>query len=157
MNNMNKKLVLSASVLVSLGGCGRAMTPARQSDPAKPNIVIIVADDLGWGDPGYNGSAIKTPNIDKFSESGIQLTRFYTAPVCSPTRAGLLTGMYPNRFGIRENVIPPWRDYGLEPSNWLIPEFLEEQGYRHRAIVGKWHLGHSKPEYYPLNQGFTHF
>lgn len=156
-NKMNKKLIISASVLLCMGTNEKANTATRQDGPVKPNIVVILADDLGWGDLGYNGSAIKTPNIDKFSESAIQLTRFYTAPVCSPTRAGLLTGLYPNRFGIRENVIPPWRDYGLEPSNVLIPEFLEKQGYKNRAIIGKWHLGHSRPEYYPMNQGFTHF
>ena len=71
MNNMDKKLVLSASVLLSLGACDKAMTATHPSDMKKPNIVVIVADDLGWGDLGYNGSAIKTPNIDRFSESGI--------------------------------------------------------------------------------------
>ncbi len=157
MNKMDRRLLFSASVLLSMGFGDKAVAVARQAEKTKPNIVIILADDLGWGDLGYTGSSIKTPHIDKFSESGIKLTRFYTAPICSPTRAGLLTGMYPSRFGIRENVIPPWRDYGLEPSNWLIPEFLEKQGYKNRAIIGKWHLGHSKPEYYPLNQGFTHF
>ncbi|WP_423126814.1 arylsulfatase B [Gaoshiqia sp. Z1-71] len=129
----------------------------HSSAPDKPNIIIILADDLGWGDVGFHDSQIKTPNLDGLSETGIQLTRFYVAPVCSPTRAGLLTGMYPNRFGIRETVIPPWRDFGLEPSNTIIPEFLAEQSYRNRAIIGKWHLGHSRPEYYPTNNGFTHF
>ncbi|MGQ8335476.1 sulfatase-like hydrolase/transferase [Sunxiuqinia sp. A32] len=122
-----------------------------------PNIVIIVADDLGWGDVGFHGSWIKTPHLDKLSEEGVQLSRFYTAPVCSPTRAGLLTGMYPNRFGLRETVIPPWRDFGIDPSTTFLPEFLGEHGYKNRAIIGKWHLGHSRPEYYPLNNGFTHF
>jgi arylsulfatase B len=127
------------------------------AEQQKPNIIIILADDLGWGDVGFHGSRIRTLNIDRLAETGIKLTRFYVAPICSPTRAGLLTGMYPNRFGIRENVIPPWRDYGLGPSNTIIPEFLKEHGYRNRAIIGKWHLGHSRPEYYPMNNGFTHF
>lgn len=126
-------------------------------DVEKPNIIIIMADDLGWGDLGYLGSSIKTPNIDKLSEKGVQLSRFYVAPVSSPTRAGLLTGMYPNRFGLRETVIPPWRDFGIDPSHTMIPEFLSEHGYKNRAIIGKWHLGHSRPEYYPLNNGFTRF
>ncbi len=123
----------------------------------KPNILIILADDLGWGDLGYHGSDIKTPNIDHLAEVGLQLSRFYVAPVCSPTRAGLLTGMYPNRFGLRETVIPPWRDFGIDSSIIFIPEFLSEHGYKNRAIIGKWHLGHARPEYYPLNNGFTHF
>ena len=154
---MDKRLILSVSVLLGLGSGEKAAAGKRAGEAAKPNIIVIVADDLGWGDVGYHGSAIKTPNIDRLSETGVQLTRFYVAPVCSPTRAGLLTGMYPSRFGIRETVIPPWRDFGLEPANTLIPEFLEKQGYKNRAIIGKWHLGHSRPEYYPLNQGFTHF
>ncbi|GHV01055.1 hypothetical protein FACS1894159_08190 [Bacteroidia bacterium] len=68
----------------------------------KPDVVIIVADDLGWGDVSYHGSAIRTPNIDRLVRQGIELDRYYTAPVSSPTRAGLLTGRYPNRFGIRQ-------------------------------------------------------
>ena len=79
----------------------------------RPNVVIIVADDLGWGDVSCHGSVIPTPNIDRLIGEGIELDRFYTAPVSSPTRCGLMTGRYPSRFGIRETVIPPWRDYGL--------------------------------------------
>ncbi len=155
---MNNYLIIPAAYLLTLGTCTpvKAQTPSPRKG-AKPNIIILVADDLGWGDVGYHGSHIKTPHIDRLSEEGIRLTRFYVAPVCSPTRAGLLTGMYPNRFGIRETVIPPWRDFGLEPSATIIPEFLGEHGYLNRAIIGKWHLGHSRPEYYPLNNGFTHF
>lgn len=123
----------------------------------KPNVVIILADDLGWEDVGYHGGTIKTPNIDKLSEKGIQLNRFYTAPVSTPTRAGLLTGRYPNRMGVRDVVIPPWRDYGIEPNEIFLPQELEKAGYENRAIIGKWHLGHSKKIYYPLNKGFSHF
>ncbi|MDR0836596.1 MAG: arylsulfatase [Tannerella sp.] len=123
----------------------------------KPNIVIVLADDLGWGDVGYHGSSIKTPNIDKLSQTAIQLNRFYVAPISSPTRTGLMTGKYPNRLGIREVVIPPWRDYGIEPEEIMLPQELAKAGYENRAIIGKWHLGHSKKKYYPLNKGFTHF
>jgi arylsulfatase B len=123
----------------------------------KPNIIVIMADDMGWGDVGYHGSKIKTPHIDKLAEEGVRLNRFYVAPVCSPTRAGLLTGRYPDRFGLRETVIPPWRDFGLDPSEEFLPELLAKAGYKNRAIIGKWHLGHSRQEYYPLNNGFTHF
>jgi arylsulfatase A-like enzyme len=65
----------------------------------KPNVLVIVADDLGWNDVGYYGTDIRTPGIDKLAEEGIQLNRFYTAPICSPTRAVIMTGKYPNRFG----------------------------------------------------------
>ncbi|MFV0267801.1 MAG: arylsulfatase B [Draconibacterium sp.] len=146
-------------IFIFMGFVGgiNVQTAYGQATPDKPNIVIILADDLGWGDVGYHGSWIKTPHLDKLSEEGVQLSRFYTAPVCSPTRAGLLTGIYPSRFGLRETVIPPWRDFGIDPVVTMLPEFLGEHGYKNRAIIGKWHLGHSRPEYYPLNNGFTHF
>jgi arylsulfatase B len=85
------------------------------------------------------------------------MNRFYTAPVSSPTRAGFLTGRYPNRFGLRETVIPPWRDFGLDVEEETLADMLGKAGYSNRAIIGKWHLGHSRREYYPLERGFTHF
>ncbi|NEW81300.1 MAG: arylsulfatase [Mariniphaga sp.] len=123
----------------------------------KPNIIIILADDLGWGDVGFHGSAIKTPNIDQLAKDGVELTRYYAAPICSPTRAGLLTGRYPNRVGIRDQVIPPWSDFGLDTSVPLLPQMLAEAGYKNRAIIGKWHLGHATLQYHPMRRGFTHF
>ncbi|MDR2472234.1 MAG: arylsulfatase, partial [Tannerella sp.] len=138
-------------ISIAVTACAQAQTQP------KPNIVIIVADDLGWGSVGYHGSDIKTPNLDLLARTGVELNRFYTAPISSPTRAGLLTGRYPNRFGIRENVIPPWRDFGLDPEEETLPEMLAKAGYNNRAIIGKWHLGHSRKIYYPLNQGYTHF
>lgn len=123
----------------------------------KPNIVIILADDLGWGDVGFHGSSIKTPNIDQLAKDGVVLTRYYTAPICSPTRAGLMTGRYPNRVGIRETTIPPWSDFGLDTSEQILPQMLAEAGYKNRAIIGKWHLGHATLQYHPMRRGFTHF
>ena len=134
-----------------------AATAANAIGLAKPNVVIIVADDLGWGDLSYHGSVIPTPNIDRLIGEGIELNRFYTAPVSSPTRCGLLTGRYPSRFGIRETVIPPWRDYGLPVEEETMADVLGRNGYPNRAAIGKWHLGHSRLRYYPLNRGFTHF
>ena len=123
----------------------------------KPNIVILLADDLGWGDVGYHGSDIKTPNIDSIAQEGVALDRFYVCPMCSPTRAGFMTGRYPNRFGMMRAVIPPWRDYGLPTSEVTLPELLKTAGYNRRGIIGKWHLGHSKPDHHPLEHGFTYF
>lgn len=145
---------------MSLSGAAAALFPSEAlagKPKDKPDIIIIVADDLGWGDVGYHGSVIPTPNIDSFVRNGLELDRFYTAPISSPTRCGLMTGRYPDRFGIRETVIPPWRDYGLDPKERTIADVLGENGYANRAIVGKWHLGHAREEYYPLNRGFTHF
>jgi arylsulfatase B len=157
MGKRNLKYILLKIFLFNLGAIFTLEAGILFNNNNKPNIIIIVADDLGWGDVGYNGSKIKTPNLDRLSVEGIMLDRFYVAPVCSPTRAGFLTGKYPNRFGLRETVIPPWRDFGLDPENEMLPEFLAKHGYKNRAIIGKWHLGHSRPEYYPLNKGFTRF
>lgn len=137
--------------------CAAATLPGFLSAREKPNVVIIIADDLGWGDVSYHGSVIPTPNIDRIANEGIELNRFYTAPVSSPTRCGVLTGRYPSRFGIRETVIPPWRDYGLDEDEETIADVLGRNGYEDRAAIGKWHVGHSRKAYYPLNRGFTHF
>lgn len=123
----------------------------------KPNIIIILADDLGWGDVGFHGSDIKTPNIDQLAKEGVILNRYYTAPVCSPTRAGLLTGRYPNRYGLRETVVPPWSEFGVDTTEEYLPQMLAQAGYKNRAVLGKWHLGHASQKYLPLNRGFTHF
>lgn len=124
---------------------------------SKPNIIIILADDLGWGDVGFNGSDIRTPNLDRLSKEGVVLNRYYVAPICSPTRAGLMTGRYPNRFGLRQNVIAPWLDFGVDTTEEFLPQMMARAGYKNRAAIGKWHLGHSKRTYLPLNRGFTHF
>lgn len=124
---------------------------------SKPNILILLADDLGFGDVGFNGSDIKTPNIDRLATEGVQLTQFYCCPMCSPTRAGLMTGRYPLRFGLMRSVIPPQRDFGLSVNEETIADMLGKAGYRYRGMTGKWHLGHRRQEWLPVNRGFTHF
>ena len=123
----------------------------------RPNIVIIVADDLGWADVSFHGLQIRTPHIDRLAREGVELDRFYVAPVCSPTRAGLMTGRYPIRYGLMRSVVPPWRKSGLDISEVTLPEVLARAGYQHRGIFGKWHLGHSSVKYHPLHRGFTEF
>ncbi len=142
---------------VFLTACGLlvlALLPARAD---RPNIVIIVADDLGFSDVGFRGSDIQTPNLDRLAARGVVLERFYVAPMCSPTRAGLMTGLHPMRLGLARSVLPPHRDYGLDPQAETLPEMLARAGYPHRACFGKWHLGHLRPEWHPLAQGFNHF
>ena len=78
----------------------------------KPNIILMVADDLGWGDVGYHTSEIKTPNIDALAARGVQLDQFYVQPVCTPTRGALMTGRYPIRLGLQCGVVRPWADHG---------------------------------------------
>ena len=122
-----------------------------------PNIVLILADDLGWSDVSFNGGAIATPNIDRIANEGVRLDRFYVAPICSPTRTGLMTGRYPIRYGMMRGVVMGYHEYGLDPSATIIPELLAEAGYTHRGIVGKWHLGHAREQFRPLQRGYTRF
>ena len=123
----------------------------------KPNIIILLADDLGFADVGFHGSDIQTPNIDRLATEGVRLEKFYACPMCSPTRAGLMTGRYPIRFGLMRSVIPPQRDFGMPPEELTIAEMLEKAGYNHRGIAGKWHLGHRQKKWLPTNQGFTFY
>lgn len=122
---------------------------------SKPNIVYILADDLGWKDVGFHGSDIRTPNIDRLAETGVRLEQFYAQPMCTPTRAALLTGRYPMRYGLQTLVILPDQTYGLPTTERLLPQALKENGYS-TAIVGKWHLGHAKREYWPRQRGFDY-
>ena len=131
--------------------------PATVGAAKKPNIVIIVADDLGWADVGYHSDRIPTPHLDRIAHEGVELDHFYVFPMCSPTRAGLMTGRYPIRFGMARAVIPPWRHFGLDPSELMLPEALAKAGYQHRGVFGKWHLGHNNTKWHPNSQGFTHF
>src|SRR2546427_2756798 len=95
----------------------------------KPNIVYIVADDLGWKDVGFHGSDIKTPNIDDLARNGARLEQFYAQPMCTPTRAALMTGRYPFRYGLQTAVIPSGHTFGLATDEWLLPQALKEAGY----------------------------
>lgn len=121
----------------------------------RPNIVVILADDLGSHDVGWRGSEIKTPHLDALARRGARLNQFYVQPVCSPTRAALLTGRYPFRYGFQTGVVRPWARYGLPLEERMLPVALQEAGYE-TAIVGKWHLGHFRPEYLPTRRGFEH-
>ncbi|MEE1544956.1 MAG: sulfatase-like hydrolase/transferase, partial [Alphaproteobacteria bacterium] len=131
--------------------------PAAVAAVKKPNIVIIVADDLGWADVGFHSDRIPTPHLDRIAREGVELDHFYVFPMCSPTRAGLMTGRYPIRFGMARAVIPPWRHFGLDPGEVMLPEALAKAGYRHRGVFGKWHLGHNDAKWHPNSRGFTHF
>jgi arylsulfatase A-like enzyme len=121
----------------------------------RPNIVFLLADDLGSYDVGWRGSEIKTPHLDKLALSGARLNQFYVQPVCSPTRAALMTGRYPFRHGLQVGVVRPWAEYGLPLDERTLPQALATAGYQ-TAIAGKWHLGHFQPEYLPTRRGFQH-
>jgi arylsulfatase A-like enzyme len=116
----------------------------------RPNILVIVADDMGWADVGYHDSSIATPTIDRLARQGVELDQHYVAPMCTPTRAALLTGRYWSRFGNTtpsNNRVLPWK-------TWTLARALKQAGYA-THITGKWHLG-SKIEWGPKQFGFDH-
>jgi arylsulfatase A-like enzyme len=140
---------------VSAGSFG--WTPLATAQPAapRPHIVYIVSDDQGWKDVGFHGSDIRTPNIDQLAQGGARLEQFYAQPMCTPSRAALMTGRYPHRYGLQTLVIPSAGTYGLPTDEWLLPQALKEADYR-TAIVGKWHLGHADRKYWPRQRGFDY-
>ena len=121
-----------------------------------PNIIFILTDDLGYGDlSSYGSETIKTTNIDKLAEDGVKLTSYYAAqPVCSASRAAILTGAYPNRIGIY-NAFGPTSNSGINHDEYTLAEMLKDNGYK-TGIFGKWHLGSIK-EFFPTKHGFDEF
>ena len=120
----------------------------------KPNVVIILTDDLGWGDVSYHGGHIPTPNIDQLAKDGIELNRFYSNPICSPTRASLMTGLHIFNHGVvRPFMNPAAEQTGMPPELKIMPQYFYEAGYQ-TALSGKWHLGTAKEEFWPTNRGF---
>ncbi len=132
---------------------------AQKKQHTKPNIIVILADDLGYQDVGFNGCKdIPTPNIDRIAKNGAAFTNAYVAfPVCSPSRAGLMTGRYPQRFGHERN--PQYRPHdpnmGLPKSETTLAQTLKTVGY-HSGIIGKWHLG-ADTSNHPIRRGFDEF
>jgi len=127
------------------------------SGAPKPNVIIIYADDQGYGDLScYGATRFKTPHLDRMAAEGMKFTDFYvSAPVCSPTRSSLMTGCYPRRVGMHQHVLFPHSTRGLNPTEITIAELLRKQGYA-TACVGKWHLGHQK-KFLPTSQGFDYY
>lgn len=135
------------SLLLSLVTTLHTTTAATSQ---RPDIVFIIADDLGWADVAFHGGNAPTPNLDRIKREGIELTQHYVAPVCSPTRAGLLTGRCWSRFG----VTTPTNERALPWNTITLPRALKASGYD-TCLTGKWHLG-SRPEQGPNHFGFDH-
>jgi arylsulfatase B len=150
MKRARVAMVLVLGVSACLGG-----TPLQAASAPRPHIVYIVSDDQGWKDVGFHGSDIKTPNLDALAQGGARLEQYYSQPMCTPSRAALMTGRYPHRYGLQTLVIPSAGTYGLPTDEWLLPQALREAGYR-TAIVGKWHLGHADRKYWPRQRGFDY-
>lgn len=152
------KLVRLAAAVAFAGwtvGVGHAPPVAAESAARPPHVVYILSDDQGWKDVGFHGSDIRTPNLDALAQGGARLEQFYAQPMCTPSRAALMTGRYPHRYGLQTLVIPSAGRYGLATDERLLPQALKEAGYR-TAIVGKWHLGHADRKYWPRERGFDH-
>lgn len=143
--------LISFLLMISLlfEACGDITKSSTQD--GRPNFLVIIADDAGWNDVGYHGSAIRTPNIDRLASEGAQLNRFYVFPTCSPTRASLLCGMPASRLGIIAPISGRSKT-ALPDSLVTLPKALKEYGYK-TALVGKWHLG-LRPETGPSAYGF---
>ncbi len=122
----------------------------------QPHIVYILADDLGWHDVGFHGSAIRTPSLDRIAATGAILNAFYAQPFSSQTRAAMLTGRYPMRYGLQTLSVLPSSKVGLPEDERTLAQALKERGYR-TAFVGNWLLGHARPEYWPTRRGFDSF
>lgn len=144
-------LSIALSTVAALSGMATA-----QDQPAKPHILHIVADDLGWKDVGFNGCKdIQTPNLDQLAAGGAKFTQFYVQSMCTQTRAALMTGRYPFRYGLQTAVIPSVSAYGLDTEEKLMPEVLKAAGYK-TALIGKWHLGHADKKWWPRQRGFDY-
>lgn len=123
--------------------------------PPRPNILFLLSDDQGFADIGYRSAEVPTPHLDALAASGVRLEQFYVQPVCTPTRAALMTGRYPMRLGLQLGVIKPESRHGLPLTARTLPQALREAGY-FTALCGKWHLGNGAPEYLPTARGFDH-
>jgi arylsulfatase B len=138
-------------VLLALGIVCLGSLPLQAGETKKPNILIVISDDLGWRDVGYHDSEIKTPNLDKLARGGVRLERHYVYPTCSPTRAGILTGRNPSRFGIH-GPIAGKSTQSLPLDTLTLARLLQMRGY-FTGMIGKWHLG-LRPEVGPRRFGF---
>ncbi len=152
-------LVAGLALLLSLAACSGLTPGLERGSTTRPNIVLIFVDDLGYNDVSYNGATeIETPNIDRLAREGVVFSSGYVVqPTCGPSRAGLLTGRHPARFGMESNLpYAPFDDWhGLPVAETTIATYLRNTGYR-TGLVGKWQLGASPP-FHPLNRGFDYF
>ena len=151
---MRLMITAVALALVSGSAAVRAQEPQR-----RPNVVLVVMDDVGYGDYGaYGAPDVRTPNVDRLAREGVRFTDFYAAPNCSPTRAALITGRYQQRVSVEAplgNASTPAAELGLRPTGRSLPQLLKNNGYA-TGLIGKWHLGY-KPEFQPNAHGFDYF
>ena len=156
------KHYLAISIFVILGSAALTATATKTfsaegeaTSISKPNMVILLVDDLGWGDVGYHNEDAVSPHIDGIAAQGVEFDRFYVNPTCSPTRASLLTGLFSTTHGVRGPI--QWHSSEGLPLQWqTLPEHLKGVGYQ-THLVGKWHLGNANTAYWPQQRGFDSF
>ena len=154
-SNFLKCAGAGAAAMVLTGASSRAAEPAVVPAATRPNFVVILIDDMGYGDIEPFGSKVnRTPNLNRMAAEGLKLTSFYAAPVCTPSRAQLMTGCYAKRVSM-PNVIFPKCATGLNTEEKTVARLLRDQGYA-TMCIGKWHLG-DQPEFLPTKHGFDHY
>jgi len=153
MIKLQPALGMGIAYVLSMNACSQEKESFKTQTP---NIVLILMDDMGFGDIGTTGAnQYETPNLDRMASQGMQFTWYYTPQaVSSASRAGLITGCYPNRIGI-SGALMPWAKVGINPEETTIAEMLKTKGY-HTSVIGKWHLGHHK-KFLPLQHGFDEY
>ncbi|CAN7998706.1 unnamed protein product, partial [Ixodes hexagonus] len=132
-------------------------TASSESSSRPPNIIFILADDLGWADVSFRGDPqIPTPNLDVLASQGIILDNYYVQHLCTPSRGALMSGLYPIHTGLQHFVPGPAEPWGLSPNFTILPEYLRDLAYSNH-MIGKWHLGYHKESYTPTRRGFDSF
>ena len=154
MPDRRSRLLLLA--VLALGQLPHAAAQPATPAADRPNVLIVLADDMGWNDASFHGGDIPTPSIDRLAAEGVELDRFYTNPKCTPTRAALLTGRDPLELGLTYATVYPWSPFGVAVSEHFMGESFGSQGYD-TAAIGKWHLGHTVPAHHPNSRGFDYF
>lgn len=156
--NQNRPAAVAALLLlfVVISSTPRVILAVAEIDPDRPNIIVVMADDLGYGDTSVYDGWVQTPQLQRMAAEGLTFTDFHSnSSVCSPTRAGFLTGRYQQRVGIVDVIASHLDTPGLDPGELTIPRLLQQGGYR-TALFGKWHLG-MEPNFNPIHHGFDQF
>lgn len=148
------KILLAWLLGLALVACGTKEAEVESAD--RPHIVLVIADDLGFGDLERFGGPERTPTLAGLAERGVTLDQFHAFPLCTPSRAALMTGHSPLRDGLAWSPLRPWSELGLAQDAETLPEVLQSAGYR-TALLGKWHLGHARADQHPQRHGFDHF
>ncbi|XP_066985391.1 arylsulfatase B-like [Macrobrachium rosenbergii] len=156
MGTTTLKTLLSATVFLIISTSFAAAISTEQVEDSRPHVILIVADDLGWSDVSWNNPNVVMPHMHDLAMNGVILNYSYVQPTCTPTRAALMTGVYPFKMGLQKGVIRPTEPRGVPLRAKMLPQYLKSVGYETHAI-GKWHLGFCSWDYTPLKRGFDTF